>query len=381
MNNWLDQNGGVFVVGIGMHRYQFPSETPFTELGLTAVREALSDSAIAWSEVQAAYVGTTSIGMAVGRVMLRHLGSTGLEVMQVENASASGSFAFRQACLVIASGAREVVLAVGVDKHGDGRRAVNKDGLERLSDTATIPAAHFALTTRAYLRKHGLQMEAIARVAVKNHCNAAKNPFAQFRKPRTLQEVMSSPVVAGDLTTQQCTPRGEGAAATLLVSGNYLKRHGLDRSRAIRVLASAANSEELEQGGEDSVTRMVRDSARAAYEQSAVSPQDLNLVELHDAFSAEELIYAEAMGLCAEGEAAGLLANGEFDIGGRCAVNASGGLIGMGHPLGPTGIGQVAEITRQIRGEATGRQHGRARLGLAHMIGLGNVGIAHILSA
>lgn len=380
MNNWLDQNGGVYVVGIGMHRYQFPTETPFTELGLTAVREALGDSGVAWRDVQAAYVGTTSIGMAVGRVMLRHLGSTGLEVMQIENASASGSFAFRQACMAIASGARDVVLAMGVDKHGDGRRAINKDGLERLSDTATIPVAHFALTTRAYLRRHGLPMDAIARVAVKNHGNAAKNPYAQFRKPRTLADVMASPLVAGDLTTQQCTPRGEGAAATIIVSGNYLKRHGLDQARAIRVLASTANSEELERDGMDPMTRMVRDSAQAAYEQSAVSPKDLNIVELHDAFSAEELVYGEAMGLCTEGDGASCVERGDWSIGGRVAVNASGGLIGMGHPLGPTGIGQIAEIARQLRGEATGRQHPGARLGLAHMIGLGNVAVAHILS-
>ena len=380
MSNWLDQNGGVYVVGIGMHPYQFPTDTAFTQLGLAAVRSALADSGMRWGEVQSAYVGTTSIGMAAGRIMLRHLGSTGLEVSQVENASASGSFAFRQACQAIASGAREVVLAMGVDKHGDGRRAVNKDQLERLSETATIPAAHFALTTRRYLRERGLGVDTIAKVAVKNHGNASKNPFAQFRKPRTLAQVLASPAVAGDLTTQQCCPRGEGAAATLLVSGNYLKRKGLDGSRAVRVLASTANSEMLETNDEDPILRLVRDSAFAAYEQAAVSPRDLNLVELHDAFTVEELIYSEAMGLCESGQGAAYLERGDSAIGGRCAINASGGLIGMGHPLGPTGIGQIAEITRQLRAEATGRQHPDARLGMAHMIGLGNVGIAHILS-
>jgi acetyl-CoA acetyltransferase len=379
MSNWLDQNGGVYVVGVGMHRYQFPSSTPFTKLGLTAVREALDDSKLPWNAVQSAFVGTTSIGMAVGRVMLRHLGSTGLEVTQIENASASGSFAFRQACLAIAAGACEVVLAMGVDKHGDGQRAVNKDGMERLSDTATIPATHFALTARNYLRKNGLNVEAIARVAVKNHGNAAKNPYAQFRKSRTLEEVLTSPVVIGDLTTQQCCPRGEGAAATLLVSGNAIDRLRLDCRRAIRVRASIANSEMLEINGEDTLSRMVRDSAQAAYGQAGVSPSDLDLVELHDAFSVEELLYTEAMGLCQEGEGSFYLNAGHSAIGGRCAVNASGGLIGMGHPLGPTGIGQIVEITRQIRGEATDRQHPGARMGMAHMIGLGNVGIAHIL--
>lgn len=381
MSSWLDLNGGVYVVGIGMHAYQFPSETPFTRLGLTAVRSALADASIAWRDVQCAYVGTTSIGMAAGRVMLEHLGSTGLEVIQVENASASGSFAFRQACLSISAGAYDVVLAMGVDKHGDGQRAASKDKLEHLSPTANIPAVQFSMMAKSYMRKHSLPQEAMARVAVKNHGNAAKNPFAQFRKPRTLEEVLASPRVVGDLTTQQCCPRGEGAAATLLVSGNYLRRNGLGKARAVRVLASAANSEKREFGTEDSVVRMVRESSVAACEQAGVAPGDLNLVELHDAFSVEELIYSEAMALCEVGEGAHFLARGDSAIGGRCAINASGGLIGMGHPLGPTGIGQIAEITRQIRGEATGRQQAGARLGMAHMIGLGSVAISHVLSA
>ena len=140
MSRWIDGNDGVYVAGIGMHAYQFPSETPYTQLGLTAVRAALTDAGLAWPQVQSAYVGTTSIGMAAGRVMFRHLGSTGLAVTQVENASASGSFAFRQACMELASGVSDVVLAVGVDKHGDGRRAADKEGLARLSETANVPA-------------------------------------------------------------------------------------------------------------------------------------------------------------------------------------------------------------------------------------------------
>src|SRR3990167_5171650 len=192
--NWLDANGGVFIAGIGLHPYQFPTETPYTELGLTAVRAALLDSGLAWDRVQSAYVGTTSIGMAAGRVMLRHLGSTGLAVTQVENASASGSFAFRQACMEIATGMSDVVLAVGVDKHGDGRRAANKNGLESLSDTANLPPVKFAMMARTYLRERGASVAEMAAVAVKNHGNAALNPFAQFRKPRTLEQVLASQI-------------------------------------------------------------------------------------------------------------------------------------------------------------------------------------------
>ncbi|NPC57869.1 thiolase family protein [Caenimonas soli] len=379
--NWIDATGGVYIAGIGLHPYQFPSETPYTQLGLTAVRAALADAGLRWNQVQSAYVGTTSIGMAAGRVMLRHLGSTGLGVTQVENASASGSFAFRQACMEIAAGTSDAVLAVGVDKHGDGRRAANKDGLERLSDTATIPAVKFAMMARTYLRERGASVEEMAGVAVKNHGNAARNPFAQFRKPRTLAQVLASPRVAGDLTVQQCCPRGEGAAAVLLVSGRAIQRMGLDARRCVRVRASVAGSERDESRYGDAAIELVRSSARAAFEQAGIAPTELDLLELHDAFSVEELLYSEAIGVCEAGEGARFLARGDSQIGGRCAINASGGLIGMGHPLGPTGIGQLAELTRQLRGEAEGRQHPQARWGMAHMIGLGSVSIAHVLSA
>lgn len=378
--NWLDGSGGVYVVGIGLHPYQFPSDTPYTHLGLAAVRAALADAGLAWGQVRSAHVGTTSIGMAAGRVMFRHLGSTGLAVTQVENASASGSFAFRQACMEVAHGISDVVLAMGVDKHGDGRRAANKDGLERLSDTATIPAVKFALMARSYLRERGGGVEAMAQVAVKNHGNAALNPYAQFRKPRTLEQVLASPKVAGDLTVQQCCPRGEGAAAVLLASGRALGQLGLDPKRCVRVRASAACSERDETRYGEGPVALVRDSAQAALAQAGIAPTALDLLELHDAFSVEELLYSEAVGVCGPGEGAAYLARGDSRIGGRCAINASGGLIGMGHPLGPTGIGQIAEITRQLRGEAEGRQHPRARWGMAHMIGLGSVAIAHVLS-
>jgi len=375
----LLQERAVHVVGIGMHPYQFPSDTPYVQLGLTAVRESLRDAGVAWQQVQAAFVGTAAIGMAAGRVMLRHLGSTGLAVTQVENASASGSSAFRLACLAVASGECDLVLAVGVDKFGHARRASGSDGLSSLSPTATVPVSKFALLARRYLRDGGLTVEAMARVAVKNHGNAALNPYAQFRKPRTLEQVLASPRVAGELTVQQCCPRGEGAAAVIVASDAAVARLGLSRERSVRVTASVATSERLGRGDTPPIVEMVRESSRAALEQAGVGAHELNLVELHDAFSIEEILYSEAIGVCERGEGAHFLARGDSAIGGRCAINASGGLIGMGHPIGPTGIGQVAELTRQLRGEATGRQHPGARLALAHMIGLGSVAVAHVL--
>lgn len=382
MSATLLRDQPVYVVGIGLHRYQFPSDTSYVSLGLTAVREALADAGARWAQVPLAVVGTAALGMAAGRVMLRHLGSHGAEVLQVENASASGSTALRIACLQLAAGEHDVALAIGVDKFGDGRRAAGKDGLQPLSPTANVPLVKFALLSQRLMQDHGLTVEDLARVAVKNHGNAALNPYAQFRKPRTLEQVLAAPRIAGPLTGLMCTPRGEGAAAVLLATEAGLERLGLDHRRAVRVLSSVAVSERLADDAPDGVppiVEMVRASSQAALDAAGVQAAELDLVELHDAFSIEELVYAEAIGVCARGDAAGALRRGDWAIGGRCAVNASGGLIGMGHPLGPTGIGQVAEIVRQLRGEASGRQHPQARTGLAHMIGLGSVAVAHVL--
>jgi len=374
-------NCPVYVVGIGLHPYQFPSETPYVQLGLTAVREALADAGLRWLDIPSAVVGTAGIGMAAGRVLFRHLGSSGLEVQQVENASASGSTAVRNACMQLATGQYDVVLALGVDKFGDSRRAALKEGLTPLSPSAHIPLVKFALLGRRLMRERGMTAEDLALVAVKNHGNAALNPYAQFRKPRSLEQVLGSARVAGDLTALQCTPRGEGAAAVILSTEAGIRRLGLDRSRAVRILSSVSCSESLLPDGAASppIIEMVRQSARAAIEAASVDPLDLDLLELHDAFTIEEIVYSEVMGICEAGEGLDYLRRGDSRIGGRCAVNASGGLIGMGHPIGPTGVGQIAEITRQLRGEATGRQQPKARLGMAHMIGLGSVAVAHVL--
>jgi acetyl-CoA acetyltransferase len=195
--------------------------------------------------------------------------------------------------------------------------------------------------------------------------------------------VLNAPKVAGELTSLQCTPRGEGAAAVIVASAQAMTRLKLDTLRAVRVRASVSTSEALAEdapAGVPPIIDMVRTSSLAALDAAGVSARELDLVELHDAFSVEELVYSEAIGICERGEGAHYLRRGASMIGGDCAVNASGGLIGMGHPLGPTGLGQIAEITRQLRGEAGSRQHRDARLGLAHMIGLGSVAVAHVLS-
>jgi AMP-binding enzyme/Thiolase, C-terminal domain len=193
-----------------------------------------------------------------------------------------------------------------------------------------------------------------------------------------LDDVMAGPAISGALTRLQCCPIGEGAAAVLVVSDEAIEERGIDRSRCVRVLASVQRSEEL-YGSRSFDAELTRATAELAYDQAAISPGDLDLVELHDAFSIEELQYVEAMGLVGEGQAASALADGRFSRGGTVAVNTSGGVLGSGHPIGRTGVGQIGEIATQIRGETGPRQHPGARTGLAHMVGLGAVCVATVL--
>ncbi|MFQ5699996.1 MAG: thiolase family protein [Myxococcota bacterium] len=369
----------VRVIGIGLHRYQRASDTTYVSLGLAAVREALADAGIAWSEVESVYNGTALLGMAPTRAMLRYLGATGIRMAQVENASASGSTAFAQACLEVASGVSEVALAMGVDKPAPIAIAAAKAGIRDLVGARVLPMTHFALLTNEYMHRHGVRSEGIAQVAVKNSRNGARNPYAQRQKARTLEEVLAPPQLSGVLTRLQCCPVGEGAAAVIVASEDAIARLGLERARAPRVLASVTCTERVYPGARNFDAELTAETTSLAYEQAGVDPEDLDLIELHDAFTIEELLYVEAMGLCGPGEGAELLARGETDIGGRCAVSASGGLLAMGHPIGPTGAGQVCEVVRQLRGEAGPRQQPDARIGLTHMVGVGAVCVVHVL--
>jgi len=371
----------VYVAGIGFHRYQFASETPYVELGLTAVRAALADAALPWGAVESAYFAKALLPMAPGRAMLRHLGATGIPIVHVENASASGSAAFRHACMEVAAGLADIVLVVGVDKPMPVGRAESLARIGSLADDAIAPFTHFALLADAYASRTGASVEDIALVAVKNHRNGSKNPFAQHQKERSLEEILGGKKIAGGFTSLQCTPVGEGAAAVIVASGDGLRRRGLGLERAVRVASSAGRSQRVYDDATRYDAMLTAETAQIALREAQVTAAELDVVELHDAFTIEEVEYVEAMGLCAEGQAVPLLKEGAFDIGGRCAVSASGGLISMGHPIGPTGVGQIGEITRQLRGEAGPRQQPGARTGLAHMVGVGAVCYVHVLRA
>ena len=370
----------VSVVGVGLHPYQRPSETPYTALGAHAVRAALADAGLEWAAVESAYTGTATTAMGLSRLMYRHLGASGIPMVQVENASASGSSAFRLACVEVAAGLVDVAIAVGVDKPLSFSSLDRAAGITDLARGKVRPFTHFALLADRYMHEHGATPEQFAQVAVKNSRNGALNPNAQRQRARTLDEVMEPPFIAGVLTRLQCCPVGEGAAAVVVAADDAVDRLGLASSRAVRVLSSASASETL-YDGENFDAALTRETVAAALADAGIGAEQLDVIELHDAFTIEELLYVEAMGLSAPGSAAHDLEAGAFDIGGRVAVNPSGGLLSMGHPIGPTGVGQICEIVTQLRGEADDRQHERANYGLAHMVGVGAVCVAHVLGA
>jgi len=375
----LSEMRPVYVVGIGLHPYQKASSTSYVALGLHAVRAALSDAGLEWKDVESVFHANCLLGMAPTRVMLRHLGATGVPMQQVENASASGSTAFRNAVLDVASGVSDVSLALGTDKPAPVSLGSSKAGLDSLERDRVAAFTHFALLAQQYADESGAVPEDFARVAIKNHGNGALNPYAQRRQSRTLEEVISAPAIAGFLTPLQCCPVGEGAAAVLVASAEAIRRFNIDPYRAPRVIASAMCSERVYDEASSFDAAITEDAVSIAFSQAGIGPSDLQVVELHDAFTVEELLYVERMGLCGRGDAPRELKQGAFNIGGRVAVSPSGGLLAMGHPLGPTGLGQITEITRQLRGEAEDRQHHGASAGMAHMVGVGAVCVVHIL--
>jgi acetyl-CoA acetyltransferase len=369
----------VYVVGTGLHPYQKPGDTPYTALGAAAVRAALGDACLEWPQVETAYTGTATTAMGLSRLMYRHLGATGIPMAQIENASASGSSAVRQACIDVAAGIADVAIAVGVDKPLKFSSPQAAAGVRDLGGNRVVPFTHFALLANRYMHEHGTKPEHFGLVAVKNSRNGSLNSNAQRQTARTLDQVMAPPNISGPLTRLQCCPIGEGAAAAIIASGDAIRRYGLDRSRAVRVLASAARSETVYRN-ENFDAALTRETTAQALADAGLTPADLDIVELHDAFTVEELLYIEAIGLSPAGQAAAALEAGEFDIGGRVAVSSSGGLLSMGHPIGPTGVGQICELSTQLRGEAGPRQHPDARTGLAQMVGVGDVCLVHVLS-
>lgn len=374
--------GRATIVGAGMTRFgKFPDRT-VRDLAEEAARTAMDDAGVTAADVQRVFFGNAVSGLITGQEMirgqiaLRDLGLGPIPVLNVENACASGSSAVHQAVTSIEAGQSDLVLVVGAEKltHEDKRRSFEAIGtavdLERLEQLerdlyGDEPAADgdrsffmdvYADMAKRYMDRSGATEADFAAVAVKSHDHAATNPIAQYRDAVTVEQVLSSRHISGPLTLLMCSPIGDGAAALLLASEERAEQM---RADAVKVAASVLVSG---LGTDDDPAGI---GARQAYEQAGLGPDDVDVVEVHDAAAPAELIMYEELGLCGPGEGPKLLASNETRIGGRVPVNPSGGLISKGHPVGATGVAQLVELTEQLRGRCGERQVEGARVALA----------------
>jgi benzoylsuccinyl-CoA thiolase BbsB subunit len=367
---------GVSVVGVGMIPFGKYPERKLADLGWPAVKAAIRDAGIEPRQIQAAYSGTALGGMMSGQRVLGRLGMTAIPIANVENACSSSSTAFRQGVMAIRSGQYDVVLVIGVEKlskFGGGTLPLEEEDWE-VSQGLSMPAL-YAMRAQRYMHDFGLTREQLALVSVKNRRHGSLNPDAQMRKPVTLDEVLSSRPIADPFTLLQCCPTGDGAAAAVLCATSVAHQF---RPDPVQVIASDVTSGKYMTGFRDmTIPEITVRGAKEAYEEAGVGPRDIDVAEVHDAFSIAELLYYEAFGFCAHGDAGRFIESGATTFGGQVVVNPSGGLLAKGHPVGATGAAQVVEIVRQLRGEAGERQVEGAKIGLTHATGGGISGFDH----
>jgi acetyl-CoA acetyltransferase len=375
----------VAVLGVGMHRFGMWADKSNAEMSLEAGTAALADAGLSFRDVNAAYVGQIFAPVMSGVRVMKEFGLTGLPIQRLDNASATGSAAFAEACWAVASGRYDVVMVLGFDKMTAMIQQSTQGTDPANLEDAILPAAFFALWATRRMHERGTKPEHLAAIAAKNWNNGRKNPMSQRQAERevTVEKVLASKMVAWPLTAMMSCPIGDGAAVAIVGRPELARKKNPARP-VVKVTASHVGSEKyarghLFMGPVVGPAQMSRDAAKDVYEQAGVGPKDLDLVQVHDAFAIEELEYYELLGLCAEGEAEAAIERGDFAPGGRVAVSSDGGLIARGHPGGPTGLAQIWETTLQLRGEAGARQRKGARVGLCHMMGGGSVCVVHVL--
>jgi acetyl-CoA acetyltransferase len=388
-----------YIVGVGMTRFGKHLERSMKSLAAEAAGEALADAGVGRDAIEAAFVGNAVQGVMTGQecvrgqVVLREWGVGGIPIVNVENACASASTALHLAWQAVAGGFHDCVLALGMEKlhHPDKRRtfaalggAIDVELLAGLQEALAGASGggngggekrslfmdFYAAAARQHMARFGTRVEHFAAIAAKNAYHGSLNPKAQYQEARTVAEVLASPVIASPLTRLMCSPIGDGAAAALVVSDEYLDhlggRRGALLPEPVRIAASVvASGRDRNDGEPDAVTV----AARRAYEAAGVGPDDVDLAEVHDATAPAELMLYEELGFCAEGEGGRLVDSGDTRLGGRRPVNTSGGLIAKGHPIGATGIAQIVELVEQLRGRAGRRQVDGARVALAENAG------------
>jgi len=358
----------VAVIGVGSTVFGKWKELSLEELGRRAVEAALEDSGVSYDKVQLACCANVYGGMCLGQSVMKEVGITRVEMMNVENACASGSSAFNIVYRAIASGECDVGLAFGVEKMtalGPAQLAPPETDLD--ANMGLLFPAFFALIMRRYLDRYGVTMEQVAQVAVKNRHHGCLNPNAQYKNEISISDVLSSRMIADPITMLQCCPNTDGAAATVLCAADLANKYC---SKPVLVAASVVASGDYQWRQRDiTFSDMTYRTAQKAYDLAEMKPEDIDVCELHDAFAVNELMHYEELGFCDVGEGGRFVESGATSMGGKIPVNVSGGLLSKGHPLAATGVAQLAEIVWQLRDEAGQRQVKGAKVGLAHVLG------------
>jgi acetyl-CoA acetyltransferase len=389
----------VYVAGVGMIPFAKPgaSET-YDVMGATAAVEALADAGVAYSDVEQAYVGYVYGDSTAGQKTLYRVGMTGIPICNVNNNCSTGSSALFLARQAVESGIVECALALGFEQMMPGAittqfndRPTPFDDFNRATDELVgapdVPLAirYFGGAGRAHMEKYGTKLETFARIRAKASRHATNNPLALFRREVTVEDVLASPVLMpGVMTRLMACPPTCGAAAAVLVSEAFARRHHLDTT--VSVAAQAMTTDTPDTFASRDMMRLVgygmtQAAARQAFEAANIEPEDLDVVELHDCFAQNELLSYEALGLCPEGGAEKFVSDGDNTYGGKVVTNPSGGLLSKGHPLGATGLAQCYELTQQLRGTADRRQVANARVGLSHNLGLGGACVVTVYQA
>jgi acetyl-CoA acetyltransferase len=375
----------VYIIGTGMVPFGRYPELLLEDFATNAVREAISDSGIDRRQVALAVFGHSSGGRVAGQRILREISLTGMSIINVENACAGGGTALHTAWMGVASGLHDVALVVGMEKMQRGLIPPNPGEYEAFLGK-TLPAK-YALRANKHMTSYGLTPEQMAMVSVKNHRAGALNPNAHYRAEVTLEAVLASRMIAEPLTLLQCCPTTDGAAALVIASRDVARRSGRP---AVKVAASILTSGTYTNPAKGSLASdddLPTRAAAGAYEMAGMGPEDIDVAEVHDAFTIGEILAYENLGFCPRGEGGRLVEEGVTSLDGKLPVNPSGGRLSLGHPLGATGAAQVVELTRQLQGRCGPRQVARARTALAHVQGGSTPGIGtgacavHILLA
>ena len=378
----------VNVIGVGMVEFGKPGKSdPYDVMATNAAKRALEDAGVSYAEIEQAYAGYVFGDSTCGQKALYGVGLTGIPIFNVNNNCSTGSSALMLAAQAIRGGAVDCVIAVGFEQMEKGALGSKYDDrpnpmekhvgvmTEIQSITqAPLTAQIFGGAGREYQWKYGAKRETFAKISEKARKHAAKNPYALFKEPLTVEEIMASPEVFDPLTRYQCCPPTCGAAAAVLCSDAFAKKHG--KEGAVYIAAQAMTTDTASTFEEKSMIKaigydMAKMAGQKVYEQAGIGPEDVDVVELHDCFTANELLTYEALGLCGEGQAEKFIWDGDNTYGGKFVTNPSGGLLSKGHPLGATGLAQCTELVWQLRGQADQRQVEGARVALQHNLGLG----------